>query len=51
MGEACDAYVCLRKYRKYLTRQQVRTLSGQIKSGNIDGEMNGLSKILERIGV
>mgnify|MGYP006361747173 CR=1 FL=1 len=46
-----DAYAVLRQYRVYLTRQQVRTLVGQIKAGNADGAMNGLSKILERKGV
>ncbi len=46
-----DAYICLRKYRGYLTRQQIRTLAGQIKAGDANGAMNGLSKILERKGV
>lgn len=46
-----DAYAVLRKYRAYLTRQQVRTLVGQIKAGDVDGAMNGLSRILTRKGV
>lgn len=45
-----DAYECLRKYRRHLTRQQVRTLVGQIKAGDINAAMNGLDKILTRIG-
>lgn len=48
--EVTDAMLCLRKYRRYLTRQQLRTLVGQIKAGDIDGAMNGLSKILRRNG-
>lgn len=45
-----DAYECLRKYRHYLTRQQLRTLVGQIKSGDVDAAMNGLDKLLTRVG-
>lgn len=46
-----DAYKCIQIYRKYLTRQQTKTLVGQIKSGDINGAMNGLDKILQRMGV
>lgn len=48
MDNKAEAYRCLRQYSSYLTRQQLRTLSGQIKSGNVDGAMKGLNTILER---
>lgn len=50
MDEVRDAYLTLRQYRKRLTRQQVRTLAGQIKSGHHNEAMNGLDKILDRRG-
>lgn len=48
MDNKAEAYRCLRQYSSYLTRQQLRTLSGQIKAGNVDGAMKGLNTILER---
>ena len=48
--EIKDARECLLKYREHLTRQQCRTLMGQIKAGDINGAMNGLDKILSRMG-
>lgn len=50
-AEVKDAYSCLRKYRRYLTRQQLSTLVGQVKAGDPNGAMNGLDKILTRRGV
>ena len=35
-------------YRSKLSRQQLKTLRGQILSGNIDGAMRGLDKILKQ---
>jgi hypothetical protein len=49
--EYLDARECLKKYRRFLTRQQLKTLMGQVKAGDIDGAMNGLDKILTRMGV
>lgn len=46
-----DAYECLRKYRRHLSRQQIKTLVGQIKAGDVNGAMNGLDKILTRLKV
>lgn len=43
-----EAYRTLKEYRGRLSRQQVRTLVGQIKSGDPNGAMNGLAKILDR---
>jgi hypothetical protein len=49
--EYWDARECLKKYRMFLTRQQLKTLMGQVKAGDIDGAMNGLDKILTRMGM
>lgn len=39
----------LRLYRDILSRQQIKTLKGQILSGNKAGAEKGLNTILERI--
>ena len=36
----------LRKYGKHLTRQQYRTIKGQILSGDTEGASKGLNKLL-----
>lgn len=36
----------IRKYRKLLTMQQKRTLKGQVLSGDIEGAMRGLDKLI-----
>ena len=41
----------IKEYRHLLTRQQVTTLNGQIKSGNEEGALKGLVKILKRQGI
>ena len=41
----------IKEYRHLLTRQQVKTLNGQIKAGNEEGALKGLTKILKRQGV
>lgn len=38
----------LGEHRSKLSRQQLKTLRGQILSGNIDGAMRGLDKILKQ---
>lgn len=38
----------IRKYRKLLTMQQKRTLKGQVLSGDIEGAMRGLDKLIRR---
>lgn len=40
----------LKKYRDVLTKQQYRTLKGQIISGDKDAAMKGLNKLLKRNG-
>ena len=48
MNDVADAYALLKEYRHLLTRQQVKTLAGQIKHGKPNEAMNGLAKILNR---
>lgn len=50
MGDGREAYLLLKEYRHLLTRQQVQTLSGQIRHGHPNEAMNGLAKILNRRG-
>ena len=38
----------LKKNYKYLDRHEFKTLRGQALSGDVDGAMKGLHKILER---
>ena len=39
----------LKKNQKYLSPQQIKTLNGLIKAGNIEGAMNGMHTILARV--
>lgn len=43
---ACEVYYLLECQRYRLTRQQMRTLKGQIFAGDADGAMRGLERIL-----
>ena len=43
-----ECYKLLERYHRYLTRQQLLTLKGQIKSNDIDGFKKGLAIILKR---
>lgn len=43
-----DAYVLLKKWQKHLTKQEYKTLKGQIKAGDITGFKKGLSNLLRR---
>lgn len=43
-----EAKLEINKSKKKLTRQQYRTLRGQIEAGDIEGAMKGLKKLLER---
>lgn len=40
----------LKSKREHLTPQQYRTFKGQVLSGNIQGAMIGLNKIINRAG-
>jgi hypothetical protein len=39
----------LKSYRGKLTRQQIRTLKGQILAGDAEGAIKGLKKLLKAI--
>lgn len=40
----------IKKYSGILTRQQIKTLHGQVKAGDKEGAYKGLVKILKRVG-
>ena len=42
------AMTLLKTHRLNLTQQQYRTLKGQILSGNTDGAMKGLQKLIRK---
>ena len=42
------ALIKIRRNKQKLTRQQIRTLKGQVFSGNIKGAMKGLDKLIAR---
>lgn len=48
MNDNRAAYLILKEHRHLLTRQQTRTLAGQIRHGKQNEAMNGLAKILNR---
>lgn len=39
----------IQKYKAVLTKQQYKTLIGQAKSGNREGAIKGLHKLLKKI--
>jgi len=41
----------LKKYSCILTKQQIRTLSGQVIKGEIEAAEKGLNKLLRRIDI
>lgn len=38
----------IKEHRAYLTRQEIRTLRGQVLAGDIEAAMKGLEKIKRR---
>ena len=42
------ALIKIRRNKQKLTKQQIRTLKGQVFSGDITGAMKGLDKLLTR---
>lgn len=42
------ALIELKRHRSQLTKQQAKTLAGQVKAGQIMAAMKGLNKILAR---
>ena len=43
-----EAFELLKKWQRHLTRQEYKTLKGQIKAGDIQGFKKGLSNLLRR---
>lgn len=43
------AMMLIREHKDKLTPQQIRTLKGQCRAGDIDGAMKGLHRILRRL--
>lgn len=43
-----ECYDLLKKYHNILTRQQIQTFKGQIRSGDYIGFKKGLNKIIKR---
>ena len=43
-----EAYKILKRYKYQLTRQQIKTLKGQIKAGDIKGFFKGLKKLINK---
>lgn len=41
----------IRKNKQLLTTQQMRTLKGQVLSGDVDGAMKGMNKLLRRFAL
>lgn len=50
MMEIRSAMAELKSYGKHITKQQYRTIKGQILSGDIDAAMRGLDRVLKRKG-
>ena len=48
MTDTERAYALLRSHRDQLTRQQYKTLCGQVKAGAAPAAIRGLEKILKR---
>lgn len=44
------AYKHLAKYRGILSKQEIRTLRGQIKAGDVESAKKGLEKLIKRRG-
>lgn len=42
------ALIRIRRNKKLLTKQQIRTLKGQVFNGDIKGAMKGLDKLIAR---
>ena len=43
-----EAFELLKKWQRHLTKQEYKTLKGQIKAGDIPGFKKGLSNLLRR---
>ena len=43
-----QAYMILKEHRHEISRQEIKTLYGQIRSGNAEAAIRGLATLLER---
>lgn len=41
----------LKESRKHITRQQYKTIKGQLVAGDVDGANKGLAKLLKNKGI
>lgn len=41
----------LKESRKYITKQQYKTIKGQLAAGDIDGASKGLARLLKNKGI
>lgn len=48
LNEVKECYNLLKRYHRYLTRQQLLTLKGQIKANDIIGFKKGLKRLLDK---
>lgn len=48
--QECEVFARLHEHRRQMTRQQLRTLKGQIFAGDADGAARGLERILKQRG-
>lgn len=51
MNDTRAAMTTLKSCGQYISKQQYRTIKGQILSGNIDAAMKGLDKVMKRKGM
>lgn len=51
MDRISKALYELRNYRSVLTKQEIKTLGGQIKNGNIEAAFQGLQTTIKKRGV
>ena len=43
-----NIYQILKKYKNQLTKQQYKTLKGQVRAGDTQGAIKGLNRLLKR---
>lgn len=43
-----NPFIELKKYKNILTKQQYKTIKGQIIAGDTEGAMKGLNKLINR---
>lgn len=43
-----EAYKKLKSIRRFMPRNTVKTIAGQIKSGNVDAAFKGMKSVMEK---